>query len=199
MARAKDPVCLVVFLNRRFGADGTRIEVTVATPSGSKGEFDRKGYEFPYGAECLNGLYARELGIFTHLYFKGGLCSPEIEYDHLRFAKPRTVEHAAKTLRTVTKRIAKIREARGYAASWAEMIVRFAEAVGATSVCFDRDGLRTASEGHGVKFDPDCRIDREWSFMPTGEAAHTLRGIEAAFAPPKTETDREPEREEAAQ
>ena len=107
------------------------------------GERDNSGKRYPYSPDECDGLTIRDLGYQAYWsdYEGGYLMTGDLAYtDSVTTLNERRVERLLKTIRTVNRKLAKVREAVGCARPADEQLAHLALALGISTVfVYDRD------------------------------------------------------------
>ena len=109
------------------------------------GERESDGHRYPYSPTEADGLYLEHAGLGFVSYwsdYEGGyLMTGDLAYtDSVTTLNERRVERLLKTIRTVNRKLAKVREAVGCARTADEQLAHLALALGISTVfVYDRD------------------------------------------------------------
>jgi hypothetical protein len=177
--KQKQVACLLVRMSYPSGSTEPRVDAELAERAGERGA---DGREYPKTPDTINGLECSHGSLGMHAWaMNGRLSSNRPEYERLHYVDAYALGGYVKTLALIEKRLLKMRGARGYATSWADHVLRFAEATGARFVAFPADVIERIDRQAGRR--PRDLHGEKWAFFSTGDAADSLRHFEASFAP----------------
>jgi hypothetical protein len=178
---AKQVACLLVRVEKRPSSSLETCERVTLALVERAGRRDN-GSEYHTSPDVVNGLQCDHGELLLQSYAFGGKAGIDgPQYDAIHHVDAYKLEAYTKTLHTLGRRMAKMRETRGSVTTWAEQAVRFAEACGASFVVFPADVAARLDKYRGRRCARDLMGER-YVWLTTGDAAAWLRDLEGALA-----------------
>jgi hypothetical protein len=176
-AKKQGHACLLVRVQRSEYSDKPRVFVELGEENA---ETEADG--FPRSPDEVNGLYATDLCLWSHVFEGTGITQGDAEYRSAAFVDIQRAETMLKCLKRVGKRLTALRETQGYPLSWAENVGRFAAATGAKRIAYSVKELRAwLPPDHWIHQDRTY-TSKPWIFADVSHARDLLTDIDRAMA-----------------